>query len=177
MRLDSKHTFAAAVLLFISCYAFSADPEFNSYRDRGAVRGYDVVEYFSLSSDAKAVKGRDEYAVVWRGVTWYFSSKDNLDKFKKDPVAYAPQYGGYCAFAASKNFTTSIRPHSWLIHKGRLYLNHNSASLRLFLKDLEGSISSANENWPLVLERCEKRDNCRRSPKISESLEVLDVAL
>ena len=153
--------------------AYAADPDFNSYRDKGAVRGYDVVAYFSLPEGAKAVKGKKEYAVIWNDVPWYFSTEQNLQKFKKSPEAYAPAYGGYCAFAASKNFTTSIRPNSWIVHEGKLYLNHNSASRRLFFKDIETGVAEADSNWPELLKRCEKRGNCRRLPKLPSGVDVL----
>lgn len=150
----------------LSNYTFAADPLYNSYRDKGAIRGYDTVAYFTLPPGAKAVKGKKKYATEWNNVAWYFSSQQNLERFKADPEAYAPQYGGYCSFAMSKNFTTSIRPNSWLIHEGKLYLNHNSVSFRLFKKDLTKSIETANKNWPTALKRCEKRNNCRSQPKI-----------
>lgn len=166
-----------AVTVFLSTLlvgqAFAADHVYNSYRDKGAVRGYDVVAYFSLEAGDKAVKGKPEFATVWNGVPWYFSSAANLEKFTANPEAYAPQFGGYCAFAAGQNFTTSIRPNSWTIHKGKLYLNHNSSSARIFRKDLDTSIALAEANWPSVLERCERRDNCRKAPKIPDNLKAL----
>ncbi len=145
--------------------AHAADPFYNSYRDKGAIRGHDPVAYFSLKPGAKAVKGKKEFSYEWEGVTWYFSSLKNLKAFKENPTAYAPQFGGYCSFAVSKNFTTSIRPDSWLIHEGKLYLNHNSASQRLFSKSIDNSLAEANNNWPTVLTRCERRNNCRGSAK------------
>ena len=165
---------AAGFALVAAGGAWAADPTYNSYRDKGAVRGHDVVAYFSLEPGAKAVKGKPEHAVVWQGVAWYFSSAANLQKFKANPEAYAPQYGGYCAFASSKNFTTSIRPNSWLIHNGKLYLNHNWVSKRMFISDLEQSIEQADANWPALLKRCEKRGNCRRAATLPVGLEVLD---
>lgn len=152
--------------LLLTNAAFAADPTYNSYRDKGAVRGHDVVAYYSLPEGAKAVKGKKEYMTVWQNVPWYFSSQANLTAFEQNPESYAPQFGGYCAFATSKNFTTSIRPDSWLIHEGKLYLNHNGASQRLFKKNLEASLIEANDNWPSVLKRCEKRGNCRKPAKI-----------
>lgn len=164
IKVTFKHNHFAALFVavfFTSIAAYAADPTYNSYRDKGAVRGHDVVAYFSLPEGAKAVEGKPEYMVIWQDVPWYFSTEENLLAFKKSPESYAPQFGGYCAFAASKNFTTSIRPDSWTIYDGKLYLNHNGASRKLFLKDIEASLKEANANWPNVLTRCEKRDNCR----------------
>lgn len=149
--------------LFFSIAAQAADPEYNYYRDKGAIRGHDTVAYFSLEPGDKAVKGKAEFNHFWRGVTWYFANAENRKKFIVNPERYAPQYGGYCAFAVGKNFTTSIRPNSWAIIDGKLYLNHNKASQRLFLKNIDKSIALADANWPKVLKNCEHRGRCRKA--------------
>ena len=151
--------------LMLSSVGLAADPEYNFYRDQGAVHGYDVVEYFNLPAGAEPIKGDRQIYHDWKGVKWYFSKEENKAKFAEAPEKYAPQFGGYCAFAVSKNFTTSIRPDKWLIVDGKLYLNHNKASMRIFQRNLEKSISKANKNWPEVLKRCEKRGRCRELPK------------
>ncbi|MFT7560935.1 MAG: YHS domain-containing protein [Flavobacteriales bacterium] len=154
------------LLSLLSPSIFAADPPYNSNRNKGAIRGYDPVAYFDLEPGAKAVKGRAKYAYIWKGVRWNFATQDNLRKFQSDPDAYAPQYGGYCAFAVGKGFTTSIRPNSWQIHDGKLYLNYNDASLKLFNKNIEGRIVKASSNWPEVLKNCEKHRNCRKPQKL-----------
>ncbi len=55
---------------------------------RTYLEGYDAVAYFAVNS---AVKGDAKYAYVWKGAKWLFSSEENMDKFKADPEAYAPQ--------------------------------------------------------------------------------------
>ena len=65
----------------------------------GAIRGYDPVSYFT---EAKPVKGKSTYQFKWRGATWSFASSENRDRFVKNPDKYAPQYGGYCAWAVSR---------------------------------------------------------------------------
>lgn len=44
-----------------------------------------------------------------------------------DPEKYAPQYGGYCAWAVSekKDFAPGD-PQYWAIEDGKLYLNYNN---------------------------------------------------
>jgi hypothetical protein len=51
--------------------------EFNLEK-KVAVQGYDVVAYFKLS---KAVKGKKELALSYKGVIYYFSTKANKDAF------------------------------------------------------------------------------------------------
>lgn len=55
--------------------------------------GYDVTSYFKN----KAIKGSNDYQTSYGGSNFKFSSKENLEKFIKDPEAYLPEYGGYCA--------------------------------------------------------------------------------
>lgn len=152
-----------ALFVSLACtFVWAADPEIYSHKKKGAIKGADVVAYYSLAPNDKAVMGKDEFSLEWNGALWKFSSQENLDKFAKNPEAYIPQYGGYCAFAVGHNFTTDIRPNSWSIHEGKLYLNHNNSSRRNFLKSISSRIEKAEKNWPAVLEKCEKRNNCRK---------------
>ena len=58
--------------------------------DGVAIEGYDPVAYFTRN---KAVKGKKELAVYNQGATYYFSSAENKELFKKNPAQYEPQYG------------------------------------------------------------------------------------
>ena len=149
-------------LVIAPILSLAADPPIYSHKTKGAIKGADVVAYYSLLPGEAAIKGRDEFSYQWKGATWKFSNKKNLDTFTRDPEAYAPQYGGYCAFALGHNFTTSSRPDSWSIIDGKLYLNHNKVSFRKFQKEPKVMIEKANRNWPQVLTKCEKRNNCRK---------------
>lgn len=115
-----------------------------------AVSGYDTVAYFTAG---KPVKGRSEFQTEWKGALWYFSSKENLDRFKASPEAYAPQFGGYCAWAVSQNYTASADPMAWRIVDGKLYLNYDKNVQATWEKDIPGHIASANRNWPGVLSK------------------------
>ena len=108
-----------------------------------AVKGTDVVAYFT---DAKPVKGSPEFSYKWRGATWQFASAEHLAMFKENPEKYAPQYGGYCAYAISKNTTASITPKNWKIVDGKLYLNHTFAQ-GPWEKHIPENILKGNKNW------------------------------
>lgn len=150
-----------AVLLMTSALsARAADPDVYATK-AGAIRGYDTVAYFSLQPDDKAVKGSDEFTHEYMGATWKFVSAENRDLFAADPEKYAPQYGGYCAFAVSHNFTKSVNPNVWKIVDGKLYLNFNRIAYRKWDKDLDASIVRGDANWPTVLTSCEEHNNCR----------------
>ena len=159
------------IILSISLYgslAFAADPPIYSHYKKGAINGTDPVAYFSLPAGAKAVKGSPDITYIYKGAVWRFASEENKQKFINNPEMYEPQYGGYCAFAASFNFTTSIRPNSWSIVDGKLYLNHNNSSMKRFTADRENKIIKADKNWPNLLTRCERRKNCRKWPDLDK---------
>lgn len=119
------------------------------YANKGvAVDGSDVVAYFT---QGKPVAGSSDFAHDWNGVTWHFSNAANRDAFAADPAAYAPQYGGYCAWAVSQGYTASTIPDAWKIVDGKLYLNFNRRIQRRWERDIPGHIASGNANWPGVL--------------------------
>ena len=157
------HTFQAllgAALLFWGALAVAADPAIYSHKKKGAVKGADVVAYYSLEPGARAVLGSDEFTHEYMGATWKFASAENRDKFAADPEAYAPQFGGYCAFAVSHGFTKPVDPNRWKIVDGKLYLNLNGIAYRKWVKDQDAAIERGHNNWPKVLKQCEKHGTC-----------------
>jgi hypothetical protein len=56
----------------------------------------------------------DQFTHTWKGATWRFASQANLDAFMKAPEMFAPQYGGYCAFAVGYNSFASSSGESSL---------------------------------------------------------------
>lgn len=117
-----------------------------------AIRGYDAVAYWSLKEGSEAVKGSKEFTTEWHGAEWRFASQENLDTFKADPTKYAPQYGGYCAWAMAdgKGRTVSVDPDSWSIYKDKLYLNYNARVLEEWLKTKDADIEVADRNYPNI---------------------------
>jgi YHS domain-containing protein len=113
-----------------------------------AIKGYDPVAYFT---DAKAVKGDSDFSYEWNGAEWHFASAAHRDLFKADPAKYAPQYGGYCAWAVSRGYTAGIDPDAWKIVNGRLYLNYSVKVQKQWAEDIPGNIAKAEENWPKIL--------------------------
>ncbi|MGB7413736.1 MAG: YHS domain-containing (seleno)protein, partial [Thermosynechococcaceae cyanobacterium] len=84
-----------------------------------AIRGYDPVAYFT---ESQPVQGKSEFAYDWKGATWHFASAEHRDLFSGEPAKYAPQYGGYCAWAVKEGTTAPIDPQAWKIVDGKLYL-------------------------------------------------------
>ncbi len=139
-------TFIATTVAFP---AFAAKPAFFS-RNGAAINGYDPVAYFTKSSPQK---GSLDHSLNWQGAVWLFQSADNKALFEANPEKYAPQYGGYCAYAVSKGATAKTEPDAWAIRDGKLYLNYNTEVRSLWKLDVPGNISRANANWPDVLDR------------------------
>ena len=153
----------SAFLLFalsVCQTAFAADPDIYTDKKNRAVGGADVVAYFSLQPGDKYVKGSKDFTHDYMGATWYFSTAENRDLFAADPEKYAPQYGGYCAFAVSHGFTKSVNPKYWHVVDGKLYLNFNFFADRKWKKDRDAAILRADDQWPTVLTACEEHDNC-----------------
>lgn len=128
----------------------SPTPEIQYFTDRGgvAIRGTDPVAYFL---EDKPVQGRAEFAYEWQGATWRFSTAEHRDLFAAAPEQYAPQYGGFCAWAVSQGYTAPIDPNAWKIVDGKLYLNFNRSVQRRWEQDIPGHIAQADTNWPGVL--------------------------
>ncbi|MEG3877479.1 YHS domain-containing (seleno)protein [Microcoleus sp. herbarium7] len=112
-----------------------------------AIRGTDPVAYFT---EGKPVKGNPEFAHKWGNATWQFASAENRDLFAKNPEKYAPQYGGFCAWAVSQGYTAATDPDAWKIANGKLYLNYNSAVQWGWEKDVSGNVVKGDKNWPAL---------------------------
>lgn len=119
-----------------------------------ALGGYDAVSYFS---DGGPVAGSPAFEYRWNGAVWRFASVDARDRFVANPAAFAPQFGGYCAWAVSQNYIAPGDPKVWRIVDGRLYLNYNLRAKQLWEADLAVAIERGEANWPTVLEKAENR--------------------
>jgi YHS domain-containing protein len=111
---------------------------------------YDAVAYFT---SGKPVEGSKAFEYKYKGVTWRFASADNLAAFKADPTKYAPQYGGYCAWAVSQGYTAKGDPKAWKIVNGKLYLNYNLDIQKKWEQDVPGLVAKGDSNWPKVLDK------------------------
>lgn len=110
-----------------------------------AIHGYDPVAYFT---EGKAIKGDREFTYEWKDVKWRFASQEHLDLFTADPAKYAPQYGGYCAWATSQGYLANGDPKVWTIWEDKLYLNFNEEVKEKWVQDIPGYVKLADENWP-----------------------------
>ncbi len=145
----STHTLVLIAAILLSPAVMAQKPPVFSDRE-GAIRSYDPVAYFDRKGP---VKGSKQLSHLWRGTTWYFASAENREKFAADPERYAPQYGGYCAYAVAQGYTADIDPAAWSIVDGKLFLNYSLGVRERWNKDIPGHIRKADANWPAVLQR------------------------
>jgi len=126
----------------------ATEPINKSYFGNVAIEGYDPVAYFT---DGKPVEGSKKFVQEWKGAVWRFASAEHRDLFAADPEKYAPQYGGYCAWAVSQGYTAGIDPDAWTIRDGKLYLNYSLEIQQKWLADVEKRIEEGDRNWPKLL--------------------------
>lgn len=114
-----------------------------------AIKGYDPVTYWNNN---KPQKGDKQWSFEWRGANWLFSSAENKTLFIQNPQKYAPQYGGYCAWAMAdgKGRTVAIDPNAWVIYNNKLYLNYNLKVKEEWLKTKDQDITVADKNYPTI---------------------------
>lgn len=148
MFLICRRTFLTSLAAFCVALPVSADVAVFYAESGVAISGYDPVTYF----DGESPKlGHPEHSVTWKGATWHFATARNREIFESNPRAYAPQFGGYCAFAVSRGYTAASDPGAYRVHEGRLYFVHNKDVQSVWQTDLSGNIARADENWPSVL--------------------------
>lgn len=145
-----RRTFSALALatpaLGFARPALAREPEI--YQDAGiAIDGSDPVGYFTKGGP---VRGGD-VTVDYKGAIWRFADQASADAFAANPIAYAPAFGGYCAFAASRGYLAPTTPEAWTIYEDRLYLNANLRARELWLEDIPGNIAKGEANWPGIL--------------------------
>jgi len=145
--MNMKITLVFTIFALITTTSLAQKPPVYS-TSAGAIKGYDPVAYFE---EGKPVKGSDEITYEWNGATWHFSTSEHKNAFEENPEKYAPQFGGYCAYAVSKGSTAKIEPDAWKIVDGKLYLNYDQGIKKRWEADQANYIEKANANWPEVL--------------------------
>lgn len=108
-----------------------------------AIKGYDVVAYFTLG---KPTKGDPAISQVWDGTRYLFSSEEHRRLFAANPAKYAPQFNGHCAAALASGVKIEAEPEYWVLSDGRLFLFAAAIGPNMLSKD-PSIASRAQENW------------------------------
>jgi hypothetical protein len=136
--------------LIVTALVAGSKPQVNTTSRGLAMDGYDAVSYVI---DGKPTRGSARFEMRWNGAIWRFATPANRDAFQQQPARFAPQFGGYCAYAVSRGYTANGDPRVWKVVDGRLYLNYSTSAQALWEKDIPGNIAKGRGNWPSVLER------------------------
>jgi len=146
MQSRLKQLLLAFSLFVVSLTCWAVEPVYN---DSGlAISGYDPVAYFT---EQRPVWGNSKFTHQWQNVTWQFDSETNKKLFIANPEKYAPQYGGYCAYAAAKGSVVPSDPKSWSINNGKLYLNYSPAIQQRWSNNINGYTTRADKKWPTLI--------------------------
>ena len=113
-------------------------------KDGLAIRGYDPVAY---STEGRAVRGDEHWTLDWSGAHWRFASEENRARFAAAPERWAPQFGGFCAWAMSQGFKSSTMPEAFRVLDGRLYLLYSKSVLERWEPQAKTLIPIAEANW------------------------------
>ena len=92
--------------------------------------------------------GKLEFATQYDGADWHFFNQANMDLFLTNPELFAPQYGGYCAWAVAKGKLAPGNPDYWHVEDGRLFFNYNARVKRRWQKKQAKHIQKADQHWP-----------------------------
>lgn len=133
------------VLLLVASVSVASEPvpPVNT-REGLAIQGHDPVAYFTAGVPTP---GRPDLVATHEGATYRFASEENRARFAADPARYAPQYGGYCAYAMAVDRIADIDPRRFDVRDGKLYLNNGHLAEALWAVGTAGNVKSADENW------------------------------
>ena len=138
---------AATLALSLSAASFAADIDINANGNDLAIQGYDPVAYFTQE---KPTIGSNDFTATYKNAIYLFSSEQNRDLFRASPAKYAPQFGGFCAYGVTKGRKFDTDPTAWRVVDGKLYLNLNKDVQKVWLENVPGYITNANQTWPTI---------------------------
>ncbi|MEP6064368.1 MAG: YHS domain-containing (seleno)protein [Paracoccaceae bacterium] len=145
MKFTRRHLIASTLALTVSTPAFAVEEtDLNLSWTGLALRGVDPVSYF-VNGGPK--KGSRDFSVEYKGGTYRFLSAKNQKLFEKNPEAYLPAYGGFCAYGTAVNAKVDGDPYIWHIVDNQLYLNINRSIDKEWQTNVPGYIADANKNW------------------------------
>jgi len=117
--------------------------------------GNDPISYTTDSITEGEAASTSEYG----GAKYQFATAENKQQFDSDKQKFAPQFGGYCAFAASQNRLVPSDPNVYMNLEGQLLVFASQDFLDQFKKDPAGNKKLADKNWPGLVEKHGKAAN------------------
>lgn len=130
--------------LIAGCSVSPSVARINTDANGQAAKGYDAVAFFAKNA---AVRGNPTFEYAWNGAKWLFSSAENLEKFKADPDAYSPQFGGYCVYSAAQGKLVEGNPEHYKVIDGKLYFCNNAEAKEAWEGSEEDLLKKAEKFW------------------------------
>ena len=134
----------AVAALMAGCNLAPSVARINTDPGGQAAKGYDTVAFFAKNA---AVRGNPAYEYAWNGAKWFFSSEENLEKFKANPDAYSPQFGGYCVYSAAQGKLVEGNPEHYKVIDGKLYFCNNAEAKEAWEGSEDELIKKAEKFW------------------------------
>lgn len=116
-----------------------------------AIQGFSPVSYMT---EGRAEPGRPQFQVEHDGVTYFLTSAEQVEQFRRDPMRYVPAYGGWCAYGMAVQDKFPVDPTNFKVVNGRLLLflrNDNvDALMRWNSGDEAENLRKAAAHWKKV---------------------------
>jgi len=126
----------------------AAGPIYVAVQDGYAMGGYDPVSFHEAEAP---LRGHQDHALMWKGAVWLFHSAQNRSRFEADPRAFAPRFGGHCAYGLSRGHASVGDPETWEIVDGQLFLFNSARGRSLWQEDRQQMLKAAQASWPEAL--------------------------
>jgi len=150
-----KFTWIFALLtLFVQTTSFAQENRAVSHynlQNGVGLKGYDPVSYFAEGGSSPQ-KGRTEFSLEHRGVTYMFANSENMKTFQTMPERYEPTYGGYCAWAMAqrRGSKVDIDPQLYTINGNRIHFFIVPSAKRNFDRAVARFEGRADRNWERI---------------------------
>lgn len=156
--MQSKHLFTFVALLGAAAtLSASAEADLSDRQAPNteaslplAVEGLDVTTYFT---EGGPEVGKKSITMEWNGKKWRFISKANMRQFAKNPMRYAPRYGGNCCQSLAEGKVRKGDPRVFRIVDGRLYFFHDADRKRMWTEELPESRSRSEDHYLRLFSR------------------------
>lgn len=143
-----------AAFLLTGCGAMTAQNPSGKYTPVNAVadgndarvilKGADVVAYFV---DGKYLAGNPQFSSQYEDITFRFANAEHKALFDKQPTAYLPQFGGYCANGIAYGIPWGGDADTWKIVGGKLFIFGGQLSKDAFELDEQKNLALAESYW------------------------------
>ncbi|WP_416900320.1 MAG: YHS domain-containing (seleno)protein [Minwuia sp.] len=115
--------------------------------DGVVMKGYDVVVY---RDGGTPMPGRSDITAEHDGAVYRFVSEANRAAFVADPAAYAPSYGGYCAFGVLMGEKVDIDPTHYRFVDGRLLVFFSGGTKSQWVKKPAENLALSDQVWERI---------------------------